>query len=191
MKSKLQSTLERVITYGLIIVCILVLIYFFGSANKRQRDEATRKASELASLDKQISQADIEYEKRVKQVGEITAQLNQKTQEVNEKFEKLLEKYDNYTFFIEQVQRKSKALDITIQNSTYETPTRSSGSKYLEFKFSATITGQYGKAKQFLWEVENAMGRLVKIGDLEIVPPIMDKLGNITFKLTLSTFFLP
>lgn len=191
MKTKLQSTIERVITYGLIVAGILVMIYFFGSANKRQKDEVVRKNAEIASLDSQIAKAKDDLEVRIDQVKSIEEQLKEKTKEVNDKFEKLLENRDSYTLFIEQVQRKAKALDILIQNSTYDAPQLSNTSKYLEFKFGATVSGQYNKMKKFLWEVENAMGRLVKIGNLEIVPPITDKQGNISMKLTLSTFFLP
>ncbi len=191
MKTKLQSTIERVITYGLIVAGILVMIYFFGSSNKRQKDEVVRKNAEIASLDSQIAKAKDDLEVRIDQVKTIEEQLKEKTKEVNDKFEKLLENRDSYTLFIEQVQRKAKALDILIQNSTYDAPQLSNTSKYLEFKFGATVSGQYNKMKKFLWEVENAMGRLVKIGNLEIVPPITDKQGNISMKLTLSTFFLP
>ncbi len=191
MKTKLQSTIERVVTYGLIVAGILVMIYFFGSANKRQKDEVVKKNAEIASLDSQIAKAKDDLEVRIDQVKSIEEQLKEKTKEVNDKFEKLLENRDSYTLFIEQVQRKAKALDILIQNSTYDAPTLSNTSKYLEFKFGATVSGQYNKMKKFLWEVENAMGRLVKIGNLEIVPPITDKQGNISMKLTLSTFFLP
>lgn len=191
MKTKLQSTIERVITYGLIVAGILVMIYFFGSANKRQKEEVVRKNAEIASLDSQIAKAKDDLEVRIDQVKSIEEQLKEKTKEVNDKFEKLLENRDSYTLFIEQVQRKAKALDILIQNSTYDAPQLSNTSKYLEFKFGATVSGQYNKMKKFLWEVENAMGRLVKIGNLEIVPPITDKQGNISMKLTLSTFFLP
>lgn len=191
MKTKLQSTIERVVTYGLIVASILVMIFFFGSANKKQKDEATKKKAELVEYDKKIEHYKHELEDRIEQVEAIKHQLDEKTNEVNDKFEKLLENRDSYTLFIEQVQRKAKALDILIQNSTYDAPTHSNASKYLEFKFSATVTGQYNKMKKFLWEVENAMGRLVKIGNLEIVPPITDKQGNISMKLTLSTFFLP
>ncbi len=191
MKTKLRSIIERVITYGLIVGSFLVMAYYFGSAGKNQKQEVARKNAEIVSLESKIKNAQSDLEARKKQVEEITRQLQEKTQEVNEKFERLLEKSDSYTLFIEQVQRKAKALDILIQNSTYDTPTASSESKYLEFKFNASVSGQYNKMKRFLWEVENAMGRLVKIGNLEIVPPISDKVGNINLKLTLSTFFLP
>ena len=190
MKTKLQSIIERVVTYGVIIVCILVMVYYFGSISKRQKAEALSKNSELAMLKKKIAEADDDIVKRREQKENIDRQIDMKRDEVNERFEKLLEKSDNYTIFIEQVQRKAKALDILIQNSTYDSPTQSSEtSKYLEFKFNATVTGQYNKMKRFLWEVENAMGRLVKISNLEINAPVSDKQGNISMKLTLSTFF--
>ncbi len=190
MKTKLQSIIERVVTYGVIIICILVMVYYFGSISKRQKNEAIAKNTELATIKKKIAEADEDIVKREKQLEEINRQIDIKKDEVNERFERLLEKSDNYTIFIEQVQRKAKALDILIQNSTYDSPTQSAeSSKYLEFKFNATVTGQYNKMKRFLWEVENAMGRLVKISNIEINPPVSDKHGNLSMKLTLSTFF--
>ena len=190
MKTKIQSIIERVVTYGVIIICILVMVYYFGSVSTRQKNQAISKNSELASLQKKIAEAKEDMVNRQEQLENINRQIDIKRDEVNERFEKLLEKSDNYTIFIEQVQRKAKALDILIQNSTYDSPTQSAEtSKYLEFKFNATVTGQYNKMKRFLWEVENAMGRLVKISNLEINAPVSDKQGNISMKLTLSTFF--
>ena len=166
------------------------MVYYFGSISKRQKNEAIAKNTELATIKKKIAEADEDIVKREKQLEEINRQIDIKKDEVNERFERLLEKSDNYTIFIEQVQRKAKALDILIQNSTYDSPTQSAeSSKYLEFKFNATVTGQYNKMKRFLWEVENAMGRLVKISNIEINPPVSDKHGNLSMKLTLSTFF--
>ncbi len=190
MKTKIQSIIERVVTYGVIIICILGMVYYFGSVSTKQKKEVMAKNTELASLKKKISEAEVEKDNRKVQLEDINKQIDKKKDEVNERFEKLLEKSDNYTIFIEQVQRKAKALDILIQNSTYDSPTQSAEtSKYLEFKFNATVTGQYNKMKRFLWEVENAMGRLVKISNLEINAPVSDKHGNISMKLTLSTFF--
>lgn len=190
MKTKIQSILERVVTYGVIIICILVMVYYFGSVSTRQKNQAIAKNAELADLKKKIAEAKEDMVTRQEQLENINRQIDIKRDEVNERFEKLLEKSDNYTIFIEQVQRKAKALDILIQNSTYDSPTQSAEtSKYLEFKFNATVTGQYNKMKRFLWEVENAMGRLVKISNLEINAPVSDKQGNISMKLTLSTFF--
>lgn len=190
MKTKIQSIIERVVTYGVIIICVLGMVYYFGSISTRQKNEAVSKNAELASLKKKIEEAKEELLNREEQLENINQQIDRKKDEVNERFEKLLEKSDNYTIFIEQVQRKAKALDILIQNSTYDSPTQSAEtSKYLEFKFNATVTGQYNKMKRFLWEVENAMGRLVKISNLEINAPVSDKHGNISMKLTLSTFF--
>ncbi len=190
MKTKIQSIIERVVTYGVIIICILGMVYYFGSVSTKQKKEVIAKNTELASLKKKISEAEEEKDNRKIKLEDINKQIDKKKDEVNERFEKLLEKSDNYTIFIEQVQRKAKALDILIQNSTYDSPTQSAEtSKYLEFKFNATVTGQYNKMKRFLWEVENAMGRLVKISNLEINAPVSDKHGNISMKLTLSTFF--
>lgn len=167
------------------------MVYFFGPGKKAQQKVIEEKNKELSSYDSRIITAQNNLDVRKQQVKDIGEQLEQKTQEVSDKFEKLLEKSENYTTFIEQVQRKAKALDVLVQNSNYDTPTNSSDHKYYEFKFSATVSGQYNKIKRFLWEVENAMGRLVKIGNIDIVPPITDKQGNISLNLTLSTFFLP
>ncbi|GAB1353025.1 hypothetical protein MASR1M12_17580 [Erysipelotrichia bacterium] len=193
MKTRLRSNLERVVTYGLMAAAIVFLIYFLSSVNTSQRQLIAAKNTEIASLVTRIEDSQREFNTRRQQIEEITVQLRDKRQEVKEKFERLLESSSNYTIFIEQVQRKAKALDILIMDSTYNSPSPVSGagSSYLEFKFDMRIRGSYNRLKQFLWESENALGRLVKISQLEIIPPLNDKDGNMTMKLTLSTFFLP
>ncbi|HMM58525.1 MAG TPA: type 4a pilus biogenesis protein PilO [Candidatus Rifleibacterium sp.] len=193
MKTRLRSNLERVVTYGLMAAAIVFLIYFLSSVNTSQRQLIAAKNTEIASLVTRIEDSQREFNTRRQQIEEITVQLRDKRQEVKEKFERLLESSSNYTIFIEQVQRKAKALDILIMDSTYNSPSPVSGagSSYLEFKFDMRIHGSYNRLKQFLWESENALGRLVKISQLEIIPPLNDKDGNMTMKLTLSTFFLP
>jgi len=193
VKTRLRSNLERVVTYGLMAAAIVFLIYFLSSVNTSQRQLIAAKNTEIASLVTRIEDSQREFNTRRQQIEEITVQLRDKRQEVKEKFERLLESSSNYTIFIEQVQRKAKALDILIMDSTYNSPSPVSGagSSYLEFKFDMRIHGSYNRLKQFLWESENALGRLVKISQLEIIPPLNDKDGNMTMKLTLSTFFLP
>lgn len=193
MKTRLRSNIERIMTYGLIAIAIGVLVYFLGSVNLSQRQVISAKDSEILELTRRVEDSQTEFANRQQQVEAITTQLREKRQEVKEKFEKLLETSANYTIFIEQVQRKGKALDIHIQDSTYKSPAPAAGAgaSYLEFKFDMRIYGSYNKIKQFLWEVENAMGRLVKISQLEIIPPLCDPKGNMSMKLTLSTFFVP
>lgn len=180
-------------TYGLIAVAIGVLLYFLGSVNTKQREAISVKQQELLDLNRRLEDSQTEFSKRRDQVSQITEQLREKRQEVKEKFEKLLESSSNYTIFIEQVQRKARALEIHIQDSTYKSPSpiAGAGSSYLEFKFDLRIHGSYNKIKQFLWEIENSLGRLVKISQIEIIPPLSDSQGNMAMNLTLSTFFLP
>ncbi len=193
MKTRLRSIIERVVTYGLIAVAIGGLVYFLGSVNRQQRQSIASKNQELVDLNKKLEESQADFAKRRQQVADITSQLRDKRQEVKDKFEKLLESSANYTMFIEQVQRKARALDIHIQDSTYKppAPVAGAGSSYLEFKFDLRIHGSYNRLKQFLWEIENSLGRLVKISQIEIIPPLSDPQGNMSMKLTLSTFFLP
>ena len=193
MKTRLRSSIERIVTYGLIAAAIAVLLYFLGSVNTKQRQVISSKNAEIIDLGKRVEDSQGEFAKRRQQIEEITLQLREKRLEVKEKFEKLLEKSANYTIFIEQVQRRAKALDVHIQDSTYKSPSpaEGAGSSYLEFKFDMKVHGSYNKIKQFLWEVENSLGRLVKISQLEILPPLSDQQGNMSMKLTLSTFFVP
>ncbi|HNX74089.1 MAG TPA: type 4a pilus biogenesis protein PilO [Candidatus Rifleibacterium sp.] len=193
MKTRLRSTLERVVTYGLIVVAVAFLFYFLGSVNRSQRELISSKETEIANLSKKVEDSQKEFALRRQQIEDITVQLRDKRKEVKENFERLLEASANYTIFIEQVQRKAKALDVHIQDSTYKSPAPVSGAggNYVEFKFDMRIQGPYNKLKQFLWESENALGRLVKISHLEIVPPLNDQQGNMAMKLTLSTFFVP
>jgi len=193
VKTRLRSIIERVVTYGLIAVAIGGLVYFLGSVNRQQRQSITSKNQELVELNKKLEDSQAEFAKRRQQVADITSQLRDKRQEVKDKFEKLLESAANYTMFIEQVQRKARALDIHIQDSTYKppAPVAGAGPSYLEFKFDLRVHGTYNRIKQFLWEIENSLGRLVKISQIEIIPPLSDDQGNMSMKLTLSTFFLP
>ncbi len=193
MKTRIRSIIERIVTYGLIAVAIGVLLYFLGSVNTKQREAISVKQQELLDLNRRLEDSQTEFSKRRDQVSQITEQLREKRQEVKEKFEKLLESSSNYTIFIEQVQRKARALEIHIQDSTYKSPSpiAGAGSSYLEFKFDLRIHGSYNKIKQFLWEIENSLGRLVKISQIEIIPPLSDSQGNMAMNLTLSTFFLP
>jgi len=193
VKTRLRSTLERVVTYGLIVVAVAFLFYFLGSVNRSQRELISSKETEIANLSKKVEDSQKEFALRRQQIEDITVQLRDKRKEVKENFERLLEASANYTIFIEQVQRKAKALDVHIQDSTYKSPAPVSGAggNYVEFKFDMRIQGPYNKLKQFLWESENALGRLVKISHLEIVPPLNDQQGNMAMKLTLSTFFVP
>jgi len=174
-------------------VAIGGLVYFLGSVNRQQRQSIASKSQELVDLNKKLEDSQADFAKRRQQVADITSQLRDKRQEVKDKFEKLLESAANYTMFIEQVQRKARALDIHIQDSTYKppAPVAGAGSSYLEFKFDLRVHGTYNRLKQFLWEIENSLGRLVKISQIEIIPPLSDPQGNMSMKLTLSTFFLP
>jgi len=193
VKTRVRSIVERVITYSLIVLAVGSLIYFLGSVNRKQQAIIRKKGVDLVSMKQKLTQAQNAFASRRKQVAKITAQLRDRKKEVRERFEKLLEKADNYTIFIEQVQRKAKALGIYIQDSHYSPPAKiaGAGGRYLEFKFNLRITGAYEKVKQFLWEMENALGRLVKITQMELIPPLADEQGNISLRLTLSTFFLP
>jgi Tfp pilus assembly protein PilO len=193
LKTRLRSIIERVVTYGLIAVAVGILLYFLGSVNRQQRESIAAKQQQLLELNRKLEDSQKEFDTRREQVANITEQLREKRQEVKEKFEKLLESSSNYTIFIEQVQRKARALEIHIQDSTYKSPApiAGAGSSYLEFKFDLRIRGSYNRIKQFLWEIENSLGRIVKISQIEIIPPLSDAQGNMTMKLTLSTFFLP
>jgi len=193
LKTRLRSIIERAVTYGLIAIAAGVLVYFLGSVNREQGNLISLKKQELSDLKIKLEDSQKEFARRREQVAQITDQLREKRQEVKEKFEKLLESSSNYAIFIEQVQRKARALDIHIQDSTYKSPApvAGGGSNYLEFKFDLRIHGSYNKIKQFLWEIENSLGRLVKISQIEIVPPLTDAQGNMSLKLSLSTFFLP
>lgn len=193
MKTRLRSIIERVVTYGLIAIAVGALLYFLSSVNTRQKHDIAQKNTEVADIKQKIVEAEAEFASRRKQIDKITAELRDKKQEVKEKFEKLLESSGNYTVFIEQVQRKARALDIHIQDSQYQppAPAAGAGAAYLEFKFSLRIKGSYNKVKQFLWEMENSLGRLVKIAQIEVIPPLSDEAGNMSLKLTLATFFKP
>ena len=191
MKTKLRSIIERVVTYGLIAIAIGALVYFLSSVNTKQKKDISDKTVELTEMKKKLEDAQNQFARRKTQVEQITSQLREREQEVKERFEQLLESASNYTLFIEQVERKAKALNIHIQDSQYQSPAPAAGagSTYLEFRFDLRVRGPYNRIKQFLWEMENSLGRLVKIAQIEIIPPLSDESGNMSLKLTLATFF--
>ncbi|HEY9072181.1 MAG TPA: type 4a pilus biogenesis protein PilO [Candidatus Ozemobacteraceae bacterium] len=193
MKTRLRSILERVISYGLVVVAAIGLVYFQTNVDKRQKDAIQSKRDELKQYQEQIAAAQKDFTGRQQQLEKINQQIEERRREVTEKFERVLEKSANYTTFIEQVQRKAKALDVTILNSNYDPPKQAVGApaNYLEFKFTLDLVASYEKMKHFLWEMENTLGRLVKISQMTIRPPIVDTDGTMRLTLTLSTFFLP
>ena len=193
MKTRFRSIMERVLSYGLIVLAIGGLIYFQTHVNRFQKDSIADKKKELATLEDQIIQANDQLKKRKDQVAKIQAQVPAKTKDLKEKFETLLEKSKNYTEFIKEVQREANDLDIKILNSKYDppSPVKGAGIAYLEFRFNLSVTGPYDKMKHFLWKMENALGRIVRITKMDIRPPICDKDGNMSIILTLATYFLP
>ncbi len=192
MKTRMRSILERVISYGLFVAAVGGFFFFYTNVNKAQKETIEQMRRKIIELQDLQVKADEDLKSRQRQIETVNAQIEKRRQEVKERFERLLEKADNYTHFIEQVQRKARSLDIVILTSQYEPPTRAVNAPedYQEFKFTLDVKGSYEKAKRFLWEIENALGRFVKISKLIIKPPICDADGNMSLSLTLSTFFL-
>jgi len=193
MKTKFRSYLERIISYGVAGLAVVGLVFFLTKVDKEQKLQIEKKIQELKSLNDQIDATNKDFEQRKIQIDEINKQITARQSEVLVRFERLLEKSENYTKFIEQVQRKAKSMDITILNSSYTPPSPAEGApaSYLEFRFILDITGSYERMKNFLWELENTLSRLVKISKMVIKPPLCDKEGNMSMTLTLSTYFLP
>jgi hypothetical protein len=191
VKTRLRSIIERALTYGLIALAVGALVYFLSAVNTKQKQEIIDKTVELAEMKQKLEKAQSGFAAEKIKVEDITKDLRTKQQKVREQFDNVLESASNYTRFIEQIQRKAKALNIHIQDSQYQPPAPAGGvgSTYLEFKFDLRVRGSYNKIKQFLWELENSLGRLVKIAQIEIIPPLSDDSGNMSLKLTLVTFF--
>lgn len=191
MKTKRQYIFDQIIIYILVIVSILVLVYFHSYVNKKQKADVTIKLAELTDIDNQVTEAEKVYNLIEKNVDSINKNLKSRKKEVNANFESLLNPSNDYNLFIEDLQNKAKEFGIIIQNSIYDLPIRTANSGiYYEFQFNAIFTGEYNKMKQFLWELENNMKYLVNVTNIEIVPPVCDNQGNISFKLSISTFFL-
>jgi len=193
VKTRLRSILERVISYGLVAAAAFGLFYFQTTIDRRQKSVIQAKNDEWKQYDTQIKAGESDLKAREAQLEQIKKQISERRLEIKSKFENSLEKSANYTLFIEQVQRKAKALDVIIRNSTYNPPAPSPGapSNYLEFKFTLDLTASYEKMKHFLWEMENTLGRMVRISQMTLQPPIVDSEGTMRLTLTLSTFFLP
>ncbi|HNV69466.1 MAG TPA: hypothetical protein PKO06_07215 [Candidatus Ozemobacteraceae bacterium] len=192
MKTRMRSILERVISYGLFAAAVGGFFFFYTNVNKAQKETIEQMRKKVLELQDLQVKADEDLKSRQRQIETVNAQIEKRRLEVKERFERLLEKAENYTHFIEQVQRKARSLDIMILTSQYEPPARAVNAPedYQEFKFTLDVKGAYEKMKRFLWEIENALGRFVKISKLVIKPPICDADGNMSLSLTLSTFFL-
>lgn len=193
MKTRLRSFVERIVSYGLTVVAAAGLIYFLTKVDKRQKETLQKMETALNTHAEEIKQSEEFLQNRRVQIKTIKEELARKSQEIRDRFDQRLSKAENYTLFIEQVQEKAGNLNITINSSQYQPPSTVAGApaSYLEFKFTLDVTGSYGRMKQFLWELENTFGRLVKISRIVIKPPICDETGNMNITMTLSTYFLP
>lgn len=193
LKTRLQSILERAVGYGLIAGALVVFSFFYTNINRTQKTAIDQMHGKLDELKLALIRTQGDLEDRKGKIERINQQLEARQKEVRERFERLLDKKENYTRFIEQVQRKAAALDIDIVSSTYDQPSPVQGAPaaYLEFKFTMAVKGTYDRMKQFLWEMENALGRFVKIGKMGVGTPICDKKGNMSLSLMLSTYFKP
>ena len=191
MKTKRQYIFEQILIYGMIIIILLIMVHFYITSNEKHIGRQVLILTELSELENQITTAEILHRTYNKSIDDINLELKNKTREAKESFEKILENSNSYNHFIEKIRIKTQNLGVIIQNSNYDLPAQTADSnKYYEFKFTAIFTGEYNNMKKFLWELENAMNCLVKVSNIEIIPPISDKQGNISMKLTISTFFL-
>ncbi|MBI3037461.1 type 4a pilus biogenesis protein PilO [bacterium] len=191
MKTRLRSTIELVVTIGLILLALIAFGYFYMQTNKSQRKEIGERKSRIASLKEDHGKAIEELKTREDQVATLEKKILERKKEIEEKFENLLDFAENYPTFIEQIQKKAREHSISIISSNYESPTpvNAAISKYLEFKFNLDVKGSYENMKHFLWGTENTLGRFVKISKMVVRPPVSDTDGNMGLSITLSTFF--
>ncbi|RCK81097.1 MAG: hypothetical protein OZSIB_2474 [Candidatus Ozemobacter sibiricus] len=191
MKTRMRSILERVISYGLIVAALIGFMYFQGSVDKNQKAALAKKANDLAQLKARIEEGQKQFAERQKQIEGIMKTVQARQAEL-ESFERRLGKTANYTQFIDQVQRKAQNFGIAILNfqCSRPAPVPNAPPTYLEFGFTMNVTGAYEQMKHFLWELENSMGRLTKVANLVIKPPICDKEGKMNLTLTLKTYFI-
>lgn len=193
MKTRMRSIAERAISYGLILVALFVFGYFYTVKNQSQRAEIDARKKEFSDYELKKVTAAEDLKARQAQIEMLNNQLNVRRKEVEERFEQLLTRVGSMTDFINEVHHKAQSLGVTIQGSKYDPPQPAQGAPnaYLEFRFTLDVTGAYEKAKRFLWEMENTLGRFVKISKMSIKPPICDAQGNMNLSLTLTTYFLP
>lgn len=193
MKTRMRSIVERAVSYGLIVLALVVFGYFYTIVNRSQRTQIDALKKKFDEIEMAKSQATEDFKARQAQIAVLNNQLNVRRKEVEERFEQLLSRVGSMTDFINEVHHKAQSLGVTIQGSKYDPPSPAQGAPnaYLEFKFTLDVAGTYEKAKRFLWEMENTLGRFVKISKMTIKPPICDAQGNMNMSLTLTTFFLP
>lgn len=191
MKTRMRSILERVISYGLIVAALIGFMYFQGSVDKNQKAALAKKANDLVQLKARIEEGQKAFAERQKQIEGIMKTVQARQAEL-ESFERRLGKTASYTQFIDQVQRKAQNFGIAILNFQCSrlVPAHNAPPTYLEFGCTMNVTGAYEQMKHFLWELENSMGRLTKVTNLVIKPPICDKEGKMNLTLTLKTYFI-
>ncbi len=190
MKTRMRSILERAISYGLIVVAVIGFMYFQGSVDKNQKAALAKKGADLALLKTRIEEGQKNFAERQKQIEGIMKTVQARQAEL-ENFERRLGKSVDYTQFIDQVQRKAQNFGIAILNSQCTRPAAAPNAPptYLEFALTMNVTGAYEQMKHFLWDLENSMGRLTKVSNLVIKPPICDKEGRMNLTITLKTYF--
>ncbi len=139
--------------YALILLAVVGFSYFYTNINRSQKSSIEEMRIKMMELNGTLEKANIDFKERKAQVDKINQQLETIQKDIREKFERLLDKESNYTMFVEQVQRKAKALEVEILNSTYEPPSRVQGAPatYLEFRFTMNASGSYENMKRFLW----------------------------------------
>ena len=193
MKSRLRSIFERVGGYVLIVAAVAFFVFFYTHNNRVQKKSIEEMRTKILGLRETLAKAQTDLGERQKKFTAIKSDLAALQEKVKTNFNDLLTKQADYTNFIRDVELKAQALQIRIQNSTYQAPAKAATgpSEYLEFRFTVNVSGLYEKMKQFLWELENSLGRFVKIDKMTIKAPLCDAEGSMNLTLTLSTYFLP
>lgn len=192
MKTRQRSIIERVGGYILIVVAAGAFGAFYTQNNASQKKKISALKEQIVKKKEERDASVTQLEDRKKIHEKWKNALSALQSKLNTEFTQPLKQVQgDYTDFIRAVQQKADTYRIKIYTSKYDPPAavQKAPANLMEFKFHMDIVGSYEKMKQFLWEIENNMGRIAKIAKMTIRPPICDAEGNMRLSLTLATFF--
>ncbi len=190
MKTRARSVGEQAISIAMIIAGIVAAGYFYLAVNAAQQQDIKRLEEEIKRLDTEIIAAIQEKKNLEGQRDEEVKKVDARRAEVQEKFENLLDFENQYTNLIEAVEQKARNFNISILGSEYVPPAQASGllAAYKIFTMRLKVIGDYDRMKHFLWELENRLGRFVKINNFK-VNTLSDTEGRMALDLELVTYF--
>lgn len=191
MKTRIQSIIERAISYSITFAAFIGFLYFQNFVAKNQKNYIQNKKQEIEKYKKTIEERKQIFAERKKEIEKIEKLIDEKQKEVK-KYENLLGKYVDHTKFIEQIHKKAQQLNISIEDVKIAPPQSLPNipQNYVQFTVHLKVSGLYENMKLFLWHLENSLGRIVKVTNVVINPPICDDEGKMKLNISVTTYFI-